>query len=124
MFPYNGNPKELLLLNKKAVFSLNTRHHFRLSGAELALLERTLDLDVSRRANSRELLDVYIKNYEKEVGGSDKKSKPIRHMRTESQPSSTRHSRFESGNSIEKIDKRVPSVDKNQFTLRLNKDKQ
>jgi hypothetical protein len=100
VFPYNGNPKELLLLNKKAIFSLNTRHHFRLSGAELALLQRTLDLDVNRRANSRELLDVYIKNYEKEVGGCDRKDRASKHTRTESMPSSTRGQRFESGNSI------------------------
>ena len=48
---------------------------------------------MNRRANSRELLDVYIKDYEKEVGG-DKISKPSKHMRTESQPSSTRAQRL------------------------------
>ena len=30
VFPFNGNPKELLMLNKKASFSLQTKYHYRL----------------------------------------------------------------------------------------------
>jgi serine/threonine protein kinase len=68
VFPFNGNPKELLILNKKAVFDLETRSHLKLMSTERRLLEKTLELNVTKRASSRELLDVYIKDYEKEAG--------------------------------------------------------
>lgn len=38
VFPFNGNPKELLALNKKALFSLDTKYHMKLSDCEFLLL--------------------------------------------------------------------------------------
>ena len=108
-------------------------------------------MDVGKRTNSKELLDVYIKAYEKEVGVDRKKShsnsshhgnsnsnsnsnskqhnsnnnhhshKKIDSNRSQSKdiPSSTRRERITLGNSIETIEKRIPSVDRNQFSTRI-----
>jgi len=73
VFPYNGDPKQLLTLNKKAVFSLDTKRHEMLLGSELRLLQKTLAVDPDKRIDSRELIDVYIAEYEREVEGLEHK---------------------------------------------------
>ena len=42
VFPYSSNPKELLLANKKANFSLNSRHYLSLLASEHDILRKTL----------------------------------------------------------------------------------
>ena len=76
---------------------------------ELILLQKTLDLDADKRATSRELLDVYIKEYEKDVGFDRKKNKVSEHKRNASQTQTVRRDRIMTANSIETIEKRVPS---------------
>lgn len=65
VFPYNGNPKELLQLNKKATFSLETKQHLCLLASEYDILKKTLEIDPEKRISSDELFKVYIKAYEK-----------------------------------------------------------
>lgn len=45
VFPYNGNPKDLLISNKKATFSLETKNHLALLTSELTILKKTLEVD-------------------------------------------------------------------------------
>lgn len=95
----------------------------RLMNSEYCLLEKTLVIDPNKRISSNQLLDTYIKAYEKEVKASKKKEKEKtdeKMLHRTSSHENTARSRIQMGNSIEIIEKRAPSLQKkNQFTARL-----
>lgn len=79
-------------------------------------MQKTLAIEPEKRTNSRELLDVYIKDYEREVAELESKKSAKRTAKIEMEPnSSARKNIMKLNNSIEAIEKRVPSVDKSSF---------
>lgn len=126
VFPYNGNTKELLLTNRKALFSLDTKYHFALLRSELALLEKTLELDASERATSKDLLDKYIPAYEKdiqELEGKQKKSVSKEGKKKEQESLNVRKSLKINLKSIEVEGERNPSIKKKSLSIITISDK-